>query len=119
VFGIGPLELGVLALLAFLMFGERLPEMARDAARLVHRLRTMADGATKGLRDELGPEFADLDVRDLHPRTLIQKHVMDAVMNEGDSPMQTPVARSSTPTVPTTPAGPKSSGATSYDTDAT
>jgi sec-independent protein translocase protein TatB len=102
VFGLQPLELLVLGLIAFMFFGERLPDLARDAARLLKQARAMADGATKGLREELGPEFADLDVRDLHPRTLVQKHIVDAVMAEEDEAAVTqtraPVSRPPTTT---------------------
>jgi sec-independent protein translocase protein TatB len=84
-FGVGIFELLALGLLAFMLFGEKLPEVTRDAARLLKQARAMADQATKGLRDELGPEYADLDVRDLHPKTLLKKHVVDAVWTDDDT----------------------------------
>ena len=39
----------------------------------------MAGNAQEQLSKELGPEFSDLDVRDLNPKTFIQKHLMDDV----------------------------------------
>jgi sec-independent protein translocase protein TatB len=76
-FNIGPMELGVLALVGLIVLGpDRLPELARDAARMIRALRDMATGARAQLRDELGPEFADLDLRSLHPRAAIQRVVL-------------------------------------------
>jgi sec-independent protein translocase protein TatB len=76
VFNIGPLEFVVLAIVALIVLGpDRLPGMARDAARLIRSLREMATGARQQLRDELGPEFADVDLRNLNPRTAVQRAI--------------------------------------------
>jgi sec-independent protein translocase protein TatB len=76
-FNIGPLELGVLALVGLIVLGpDKLPDLARDAARMIRTLRDMATGARQQLKDELGPEFADLDLRSLHPRTVVQRAVL-------------------------------------------
>ena len=39
----------------------------------------MAGNAQEQLSKELGPEFSDLDVRDLNPKAFIQKHLLDDV----------------------------------------
>jgi sec-independent protein translocase protein TatB len=76
-FNIGPLELGVLALVGLIVLGpDKLPDLARDAARMIRTLRDMATGARQQLKEELGPEFADLDLRSLHPRTVVQRAVL-------------------------------------------
>jgi len=76
-FNIGPLELMVLAVVGLIVLGpDRLPGLARDAARMVRTLRDMATGARTQLRDELGPEFADVDLRNLNPRTAISRMVL-------------------------------------------
>ena len=76
-FNIGPLELVVLAVVGLIVLGpDRLPGLARDAARMVRTLRDMATGARTQLRDELGPEFADVDLRNLNPRTAISRMVL-------------------------------------------
>ena len=76
-FNIGPLELGVLALVGLIVLGpDKLPDLARDAARILRSLRDMATGAREQLKEELGPEFADLDLRSLHPRTVVQRAVL-------------------------------------------
>lgn len=75
-FNIGPMEFVVLALVGIVVLGpDRLPQFARDAARMIRTLRDMATGAQRQLREELGPEFADLDLRNLNPRTAVQRAV--------------------------------------------
>jgi sec-independent protein translocase protein TatB len=76
-FNIGPLELIVLAFVGLVVLGpDRLPGIARDAARMIRTLRELANGARTQLRDELGPEFADLDLRSLNPRTAITQALL-------------------------------------------
>jgi sec-independent protein translocase protein TatB len=95
VFGVGVPEIAVLLVVAVVVFGpDRLPDMARQAARMLHTLRGFARNAQNELRDELGPEYADLQLRDLDPRTIVKKHIMEA-MNEPDEPR--PRARSARP----------------------
>lgn len=79
-FGIGFLELGVIAVVAMLAFGpDRLPEVARQVAKFLHQARRMAYAARDELREELGPEYADLDLRDLDPRQIVRKHIIEAM----------------------------------------
>jgi sec-independent protein translocase protein TatB len=76
-FNIGPMELMVLAIVGLIVLGpDRLPGLAKDAARMIRTLRDLANGARTQLRDELGPEFADVDLRNLNPRTAIQRAVL-------------------------------------------
>jgi len=73
----GP-EFALLLVLAVILFGpERLPDLARKAARLVSFLRATANNAQQQLTKELGPEFQNLDFRDLNPRSFIQKNLLD------------------------------------------
>jgi sec-independent protein translocase protein TatB len=85
VFNIGPMEFLVLGIVAVIVLGpERLPALAKDAARMLRTLRDMATGARQQLHDELGPELADLgidDLRNLNPRTAIQR----AILGDEDS----------------------------------
>ena len=68
----------MLVLLAVLMFGpERIPPFARKAARVYKYLMGIASGAKDQLVGELGPEFADLSLADLNPKTFISKHLLD------------------------------------------
>jgi sec-independent protein translocase protein TatB len=76
-FNIGPLELMVLAVVGLIVLGpDRLPGLAKDAARMIRTLRDLATGARTQLRDELGPEFADVDLRNLNPRTAISRAIL-------------------------------------------
>ena len=83
-FDVGLLELAVIALVAVVVLGpDKLPDLARQAAQLLHRARGLANNARDELRSELGPDYADLQLRDLDPRTIVRKHIMEA-MNEDD-----------------------------------
>jgi sec-independent protein translocase protein TatB len=75
----GP-EFLLLLVLAVILFGpERLPDLARKAARLLRYLRTVAGSAQQQLSKELGPEFENVDFRDLNPKTFVQKHLLDDI----------------------------------------
>lgn len=85
-FGVGLPEMAVIAFVAVIVFGpDRLPEFAQQAGRFLKRMRTYARAARDDLREELGPEYADLELRDLDPRAIVRKHIMEA-MNDEDEP---------------------------------
>ena len=76
-FNVGPMEMLVLAAVALIVFGpDRLPQLAKDAARMLRTLRDLAQGARSQLNDELGPDFADFDLRSLNPRTAIRNALL-------------------------------------------
>ena len=73
-------EFVLLLVIAVILFGpERLPDLARKAARLLRYLRTVAGSAQQQLSKELGPEFENVDFRDLNPKAFVQKHLLDDV----------------------------------------
>ncbi|MGH3505150.1 MAG: sec-independent translocase [Nocardioidaceae bacterium] len=77
-FDIGVPELMVLAIVAVFVFGpDKLPEMAHQAAKLVKGARRFVASARAQVADELGPEYANMDLNDLNPRKLVQKHLLD------------------------------------------
>ncbi|GAA3617032.1 sec-independent translocase [Microlunatus ginsengisoli] len=79
-FDINAPEFLVLVVIAIVLFGpEKLPEFARKAARVLRYLRNIASNAQDQLSQELGPEFSDLDIRDLNPKTFVQKHLLDDI----------------------------------------
>ncbi len=73
-------ELLLLAVVAVILFGpEKLPELARKAAQVLQYVRQMAGSAQQQLKDELGPEFANMDFRDLNPKQFVKKHLLEDV----------------------------------------
>lgn len=113
-FGVGLPEFAVIAFVAVLVFGpDRLPDLARQAAQLVRKARTLANAARDELREELGPEYADLELRDLDPRTIVRKHLAEVLEDEDD--LDGPAARRATTTVRTLAEG----EVPPYDADAT
>lgn len=83
-------EIAMLLVVALLVFGpDRLPSVARDAARMLKQLRSMAQGARTQLKSELGPEFADFDLDSLNPRSFVRKHLL-----EGDDDLDEPATPS-------------------------
>jgi sec-independent protein translocase protein TatB len=92
VFGVGLPEFLVIFVVAILVFGpDRLPEFARQAGRFVRQVRNFTQAARDDLRNELGPEFADLELSDLDPRNAVRKHIMEAWDDpdeQDDAPMR-------------------------------
>ena len=89
-FGIGFGELVVIAFLAVLVFGpDKLPELAKQAGQFFRKVRTFANNARDELRSELGPEFADLELRDLDPRTIVRKHIAEAMADDDEPATRT------------------------------
>lgn len=79
-FGIGLAEMAVIAFIAVVVFGpDRLPDLAKQAGQLVRQAKKFANAARDELREELGPEYADLELRDLDPRTIVRKHIIEAM----------------------------------------
>ena len=81
----------VLALGAFFIFGpERLPTLARDAARGVKRFREVLSGMREQMGGEMGVDFAqlrDLDLRRYHPRTFLREQLFGDETAEPATPM--------------------------------
>jgi sec-independent protein translocase protein TatB len=85
VFDIGTGEILALAVLALLVLGpDKLPRYAADAARFIRQMRNLANDATSEVRRELGPELEGLELRELDPRSLVRKHLLDG-LDDDDS----------------------------------
>ncbi len=77
---VGPAELMVIFVAALLVFGpDKLPELARQAGQFLRKARNFAMSARDELRDELGPAYADLELRDLDPRSIVRRHIVEAM----------------------------------------
>ena len=87
VFDINGGEMLVLAGVALVVLGpDKLPGYAAQAARMLRQLRTMADGAKEQMRDQLGPEFDDIDWKTLDPRQYDPRRIVrDALMSDEDA----------------------------------
>jgi sec-independent protein translocase protein TatB len=103
-FGMSPWHLAVLVLVGLFVFGpERLPTMLRDLGKALRQVRATAQSMQDDLQSELGPEVGDLDLRSLHPRTFVEKHLfgdeedplgLDFLRGEdgGEAPIPEPVS---------------------------
>src|ERR1700712_1119303 len=75
-FGMSAWHLTVLVLVGLFVFGpERLPNLLRDLGKALRQVRRTAQNMQEDLQAELGPEVGDLDLRSLHPRTFVEKHL--------------------------------------------
>lgn len=82
-FDIGFGELAVIALIAVVVFGpDKIPELARQAGQMLRTLRRLATNARDELREELGPEYADLELTDLDPRSIVRRHINEALEDD-------------------------------------
>jgi len=73
--------IGIIAL--FLIGPDRLPAYSAQFGRLIRRLRDMASGAKDRMRDELGPDFDDVDWRKLDPRQYDPRRIIREALQEG------------------------------------
>lgn len=122
-FDIGAGEFIALAILALIVLGpEKLPRYAAEAARFLGRLRQMAGEARSEVRRELGPEFDDISLRDLNPRSMVRKHLLDPVdLDSLDDDRDNSRPRRQKPADRRGPGRAQSAGASPppYDADAT
>ena len=79
-FGIGGGEFLTLAFIALILVGpNKLPEFAVQSAKIIRKLRNLAQNTVNDLKENLGPEYSDLEVKDLHPKNLIRKTLDNAL----------------------------------------
>jgi|SRR5680860_854101 len=90
------LLIGIIAV--FLLGPERLPHYTAQLGRLVRQLRDMANGAKERMRDEMGPEFDDLDWKKLDPRQYDPRRIIrEALSEETPEKEQSAVVSRATP----------------------
>jgi len=87
-FGLSFDKLLIIGLIAVFLLGpERLPYYASQLARLVRSLRDMANGAKNRMREEMGPDFDEIDWKQLDPRQYDPRRIIrDALLDEDDTP---------------------------------
>lgn len=123
VFGINGWEFIVLAILAVLLLGDRMPEYTAKLAQLVRTLRTMAEGAKGQLKEQLGPDYEDIDwrqydPRQYDPRRIVREAFLEPLVDDTDvsqtGPGPADAMNAATPSGVYDPGRP-----TPYDIDAT
>ena len=92
-FGVNGWGIVLLALIAVFILGpDRLPEYAAKLARGIRRLRVIAEGAKGQLKDQLGPEYEDInwrqyDPRQYDPRRIVKEALLDP-LDEAIAPVR-------------------------------
>ncbi|MFB9375559.1 Sec-independent protein translocase TatB [Kineococcus gynurae] len=82
-FGINGGEFLVLLVVALLVLGpERLPHYAEQLAGLVRSARRFAKGAQAQMREELGPEFDEIDWKKLDPRQYDPRRIVRDALSD-------------------------------------
>ena len=86
------LLIGLLAV--FLIGPDRLPGYAAQLGRLARSLRDMANGAKDRMREEMGPEFDEVDWTTLDPRKYDPRRIIrEALIDEPQAAAPKPVTR--------------------------
>lgn len=82
----------ILVIALFLIGPDRLPGYAAQLARLVKTLRGFADGAKDRMREEMGPEFDEVDWRKLDPRQYDPRRIIREALVDEVVPPAKPVS---------------------------
>jgi len=92
VFDINGWEFVILVIAALLVIGpDRMPEYAAKLAKLVRQVRGMADTAKEQLREQMGPDFDDVDWKQYDPRQYDPRRIVrEALMDDGPDDGPTP-----------------------------
>lgn len=112
-------EFILLIVLAVVILGpERLPEYAARLGRFVRQAKAMAESAKGQLREQMGPEFDDInwrqyDPRQYDPRRIVREALLDDTPFAPGAPAPPPSA------APATRRGYDPSVPTPFDLDAT
>lgn len=73
----------ILVIAMFVLGPERLPVYAKKLGELVRNVRRMATGAKDRLKEEMGPEFDDVDWQQLDPRQYDPRRIIrDALLED-------------------------------------
>lgn len=84
-FGLTFDKLLIIALIAVFLIGpDRLPGYAAQLGRLARSLRDMANGAKDRMREEMGPEFDEVDWTTLDPRKYDPRRIIREALLEDD-----------------------------------
>lgn len=123
-------ELIVVLVIAVVVLGpQRLPEYAAKLAHLIRQVRLMAEGAKGQLKEQLGPEYKDVDWRQYDPRQYDPRRIVREALLEpledAVEPMRHVLDEDGPPQADLVDAAPAETTAfdpsrpTAYDTEAT
>ena len=80
-------KLIVIGVIAAIILGpERLPAAAERLAGLVRSVRDLASGAKERMREEMGPEFDEVDWRKLDPRQYDPRRIVREALQDDPAP---------------------------------
>ena len=83
IFGIGSWEFLILIVLAAVLIGpDRMPEYLGKFRQFVRSAREMAEGAKTQLKEQMGPEFQDVDWRQYDPRQYDPRRIVRDALGE-------------------------------------
>ncbi len=89
--GMGIPEVVLILIVAVFVFGpDKLPGLAKQAGGFLRTAKQMLDNARNDLADELGEDFRDINLRDLDPREIVRRNVLEAMNDDEDSATTTP-----------------------------
>jgi sec-independent protein translocase protein TatB len=120
------LLVGVIAV--FILGPDRLPSYAAKLARLVRTLRDYANGAKVRMKEEMGPEFDEVDWKKLDPRQYDPRRIIrEALLDDEPAPVVSVVKPVSKPVPDPAPRVDERTGAatatlgsaTPYDSEST
>lgn len=90
-FGLSFEKLFVIAIIAVILLGpERLPYYASQLAKLVRGVRDLANGAKERMREEMGPDFDDVDWKKLDPRQYDPRRIIREALTDEPAPATRP-----------------------------
>jgi sec-independent protein translocase protein TatB len=73
----------IMVIAMFVLGPERLPMYAKKLGEFVRSIKRMTDGAKDRLRDEMGPEFDEVDWKQLDPRQYDPRRIIrDALVED-------------------------------------
>lgn len=84
----------IMVIAMFVIGPDRLPGYAKRLGEMVRGLRRMSEGAKDRLKDEMGPEFDEVDWRQLDPRQYDPRRIIRDALLEDEQEARSATQRS-------------------------